>query len=313
MAGDKYNEQRLKLSYKSIDENYCYGNFGDFKIIIMNKNGYVNVTNLCIQSNKNDLSTKIYKEYKKLKIAKLYLNEISETENINKEDLTIRVKLGNQLIIGIYVHPLLIIHIAQWLCVKFALQVSKIIINFYVKEKEQKSIIVDKNNKIDKMTHKINKILAENKKQTKKINKLLCQNENLFDQNENITDKLEVISNDRVVNSKDSDNQHKLIIIKNNSKKEEYEYTVLRVLNKSYNIRLMNHKCRYPKMKILTIIKYSPNSINLWIRIKETLTSKPKKTSVCNNKFNLAKRYSEKELINDINRIHNERLNVTDL
>lgn len=195
---------------------------------------------------------------------------------------------------------------------------QKIINNYYVKEKEkkikeQKLIIKENEDKIDKLSHKINEILVENKKQTKKINKLLSRNENLFDQNENITDKLELISNDRVINSKDSNNQHKLIIIKNNSEESDYEYTVLRILNKSYNIRLMNHKYRYPKMKILTIIKYSPNSINLWIRIKDTLTSKPKKITVCNNKFNLVNKYSEKDLIRDINKIHNERLDVTNL
>lgn len=125
MSINKSCDQILKLSYTAIDEEFCYGKFGNFRIIIMTKNGYVNATNLCTQANKNELSTKTYKEWKKLKISKSYLEEVSKTENISKKDLTCRIKTGNQIIIGIYIHPLLITQIAQWLCVKFALQVSK--------------------------------------------------------------------------------------------------------------------------------------------------------------------------------------------
>lgn len=72
--------------------------------------------------------------------------------------------------------------------------------------------------------------------------------------------------------------------------------------------RLNNHKNKHPDMKILKIIAYSPNGMNLWIRVKEKLAEcKKRKINVAGCKFNLRKKYTEEELLDDIVDIHNER------
>jgi hypothetical protein len=67
-------------------------------------------------------------------------------------------------------------------------------------------------------------------------------------------------------------------------------------------------------MKVVMKINYSPNSMNLWNRIKKKLGSgKNKKINIDNCKFNLMKKYTEKTLIDDVKDLHNERLNHEDI
>ena len=61
-------------------------------------------------------------------------------------------------------------------------------------------------------------------------------------------------------------------------------------------------------------ISYSPNSINLWTRIKKKLgTGKSKKIIFDNCKFNLKRGYNEEQLLVDIKNIHDKRLNNEDI
>ena len=42
----------MAIAFEKIDDNYSYGTYDDFKVIIMNSNGYINVTKLCKQYGK---------------------------------------------------------------------------------------------------------------------------------------------------------------------------------------------------------------------------------------------------------------------
>lgn len=105
---------------------------------------------------------------------------------------------------------------------------------------------------------------------------------------------------------------HMLIIIKNNDDPDEYEdeykYHALRVMTGSLNARVSAHKELHPDMEILMTINYSPNSINLWKRIRKNLgTGRNKKIDIDHCQFNLQNNYSIRNLIRDIQDIHNER------
>ena len=154
-----------------------------------------------------------------------------------------------------------------------------------------------------------------------RIKRLLAKNDDLYDQNDEIINKIDMISNDRVVSIGDPNNNHMLVIIKNNDDPEEYDndeimytYHALRVMKKSYKQRLIDHKSRHPNMEIIMRISYSPNSMNLWTRIKKKLgMGKNKKIIFDNCKFNLKRNYSEEQLIEAIKEIHDERLNYNDI
>ena len=58
-------------------------------------------------------------------------------------------------------------------------------------------------------------------------------------------------------------------------------------------------------MDILLEIKYTPNSMNLWGRIKKELNRK--KIDVIWSRFKRLVEYSEKRMIREIQKIHDER------
>ena len=163
------------------------------------------------------------------------------------------------------------------------------------------SIIIKDNKELKKGNKKL---LKDNKNMDKKLRMVLNQNDILYDKQEYLCDKFDDVCNYRVVEGKKNEN-NMLFIIKNNDD-GDYDYTVKRVMRKSACQGLADHKVRYPDMKILLRLDYSPNSMNLWHRIRDALDDKID----CNRcKFNLKDDYTEDELIEDIMEIHNERFN----
>lgn len=221
---------------------------------------------------------------------------------------------------GTYAHPDLIPHIATWASQKFALKVSKIVNEYFIKKelKKLEKEIREKDKTIHELNSKVDTLLVENSKMSKKLGHLFDLNKDMYDQNEDITNKLDVISNDRVVSTKNPNYENGIVVIKNNDDPADYdkgetiyEYSVSRIMKQSYKQKMAMHKASHPNMKVIMRIPYSPNSINLWLRIKQNLgkgKGKGKKIIYNGCKFNLKDGYTEKRLIRDIKKIHNERL-----
>jgi hypothetical protein len=132
---------------------------------------------------------------------------------------------------------------------------------------------------------------------------------------------MDVVTNDRVVTTGSRKDDHTLIIIKRNDDPDEYEddetiyeYSALRVANKSLTGTLARHLERHPDMEILLRITYTPNSMNLWTRVKNELSKgKNKKIDVVHCNFNLHNGYTERKLISRIKQIHRERFDTDDV
>jgi hypothetical protein len=334
MAEIEYADDDIRnIIFEDIDDTYAYGKYGDFDVIIMKDNKYINATKLCKKVNKE------FTNWYRLDQAKNLirtLGTISGTSDLN-DPLVIQIKTeGTNETRGSYVHPKLIPHIASWCSPEFALKVSDIVNEYLIKEaiEEKERLLKKKDDKIDKLSKKIDKqsneistLLSEHKKQNKKINKLLDINDEMYEQNEEILGKISVISNDRVISTEDPDDNHMLIILKNNDEddyddsdedsdddtKVKYMYSALRVMKKTCKSTLERHKVIHPNMEILLRINYSPNSINLWKRIKNKLTQRRHpKIEVSGCRFNILDNYDEDSLINTIREIHNERLKYDD-
>ncbi|AUV58908.1 hypothetical protein [Bandra megavirus] len=234
---------------------------------------------------------------------------------------------------GTYVHPELIIHVASWCSIEYALKVSKIMIQYHAKEEVEKRelLLKKKDDKIDKLSKKLDTLIVNNKelldnnqellqkneKMDNRIKRLVKKNDEIYNINQDMLGKIDVISNDRVVKGRSSDD-HMFVIVKNNDDPNEYdedediyEYSAFRLMKKSYKIRMSEHLERHPDMEIVLKISHSPNSMNLWNRIKTKLGKKKITYSGCN--FNLEDDYTENKLVRDIKKIHNERLDTDDI
>nr|WBF70376.1 SET domain protein [Megavirus caiporensis] len=334
---DKYDNDNdfRNVIFENINDEYALGKFGDLEVVMMRENGYVNATNLCKKCGKdyknwkrNDNSKELEKELiKQLSSGAQNRAREKSSAHYRAAEVTHTVKGGKLTIIrGTYVHPKLIIHIASWCSTEYAMKVSDIVTEYHAKEEIEKRelLLKKKDDKIDKLSkkldrqnNKIDELLQKNEKMDNRIKRLVKKNDEIYNINQDMLGKIDVISNDRVVKGRSSDD-HMFVIVKNNDDPNEYdedediyEYSAFRLMKKSYKIRMSEHLERHPEMEIVLKISHSPNSMNLWNRIKTKLGKKKITYSGCN--FNLEDDYTENKLVRDIKKIHNERLDTDDI
>ena len=171
----KYGKDIREICFEKINDDFSYGCYGGFKVIIMMKNGYINCTHLCKYIADKTGSKKPFGHWTTNNNAKALIKEVSSQCGIQHGDL-MHIIAGGQITVirGTYVHPDLVPHIASWASPKFAIKVSRIVNEFLAKEEKDKRerLLQKKNDKIDEL-------IMRSKEQNKKINKLLEGNEEL--------------------------------------------------------------------------------------------------------------------------------------
>lgn len=315
----KYKDNDVRnIIFKEINNNFAYGKLKEFKVILMIKNGYINASKLCLDGGKK------LKHWLENNNSKKLIDDFGKILGLTRDELLIKVNGGRLTkISGTYVHSNLITHIASWCNTNYAFFVSTVVNEYHVKQatEEKDKLLKKKDDKIDKMSKKIDILLTKNQKMDGRIKRLLQKNDELYDQNVETHNKLDSMSNERVPYSGKLKYEHTFAIIENNNDSDEYDddeeiydFHVFRTMNKSYDGLIRRHKERHPNMKVIFKINYSPNSIHLWNIIKERLASgSKKKIDLSGCKFNLVDGYTKKELIKNINNIHNERLDYDDI
>jgi hypothetical protein len=194
------NMSLTDIIFEFIDtkKEYARGKYGEFEVIIMKKNGYVNATKLCKEKGKR------FDHWLENKSSKELVSEVKKSSPGIPGDAIIKITGGNILEVrGTYVHPDLVPHIASWISPVFALKVSKIVNEYIIQEykytlskqeKEiliQKGIIEKKKGKITTLMEKLDKISEQNEKILKKNDNLKTMVSGLQIQNDGLADKLD--------------------------------------------------------------------------------------------------------------------------
>lgn len=91
------------IEFESINDEYCKGKYGEFNVIMMKKNGYINVTDMCQYISKITQSKKTLKHWNENKFAKELIDEVSSSAGIPADAIRIVPKVPNELR-GTYVH-----------------------------------------------------------------------------------------------------------------------------------------------------------------------------------------------------------------
>src|SRR5438477_1637491 len=111
-------------SYEQIYKSYWYAKYGEFKIILHQELGYVNATQLCKTYNKQFYNWYANKGVK----AMVIVLAARQTPPLIADNMMITVKGGSgphtKIVVGSYVHPVLIPHIMSWMDAAFANVVS---------------------------------------------------------------------------------------------------------------------------------------------------------------------------------------------
>ena len=135
------------IIFQDINDQYAYGKYIDFTVIIMKSNGYVNATKLCDGTNKR------FRHWLENTKTKEYIEYYSKKTPAGKAATPIMViNNGDQLSSGTYLCKELIPALCQWISVEFYDRVQQIIneyaINEFKKSIENKDrIISEKSNK----------------------------------------------------------------------------------------------------------------------------------------------------------------------
>ena len=300
------------IVFEHINEKYAYGAYGDFKVIMMKKNSYINATKLCSEHNKQlkhwlenkngkDLIDEVKKDINHSKSSTVAYPAVEKNGdmNTNNEEIEpiITIKGGNkklQLITGTYVHPLLIPHIASWISPVFAIKVSKIVNEFLITEYKNKLLekdkkLMEKENENLSLMNKMDLMLKKMDEQTKQMKE---ETRELKEQNNKQMDKLSElqITVNKISNKLDScahmpDNNElsdRFVVMKS-----DVDYYVIRAQDRNiYNAIKRQEDKGYKRIKDLIESESIPNSIYLWNTIKDELI-KEKKIKTFRNTFNL--------------------------
>ena len=92
--------------------------------IICITDGYINATKLCKNNGKE------WKEYKRLTSTKEFINQLEGQCRIPTDLLIRTVTTGPNNLRGTFTHPLISIHLAQWISAETAVYVSDLVFRF---------------------------------------------------------------------------------------------------------------------------------------------------------------------------------------
>ena len=63
------------IAFEYISDEYCYGKYGDFNVIMMKKNGYINATKMCRDISEQTESKKEFRNWKENKSVRDRIKE----------------------------------------------------------------------------------------------------------------------------------------------------------------------------------------------------------------------------------------------
>ena len=312
------NNPLKDIAFEDINDEYCYGQYADFKVIMMKKNGYINATKMCKYISDEINVKKQFVDWNRTQQAKELMDASSNATGYPVASLTITIGTSDPkiaVIRGTYANPKLIPHIASWASPKFAVRISDIVTEYFNKKELEKHerLLKKKDDKIDELKAMMKEQSEEIKKQTEKIDNLLHKNKKISrklshvrDQNSELIDKIDNISENRVVDPPNEMDKQEFIIMRDDSDDAERtkKYYAIRTKSRSAKSAIKKYQLEHEDSTILINIKYNPNSINLWDRVKAKLD---KKIRIRINNFGLRKGYTEEQLIDDINELNDEK------
>jgi hypothetical protein len=319
-----YEEKLSSIIQEPINDEYGWGCYGDFRVIIRSKDGFINATKLCALH-----KSKRFDHWLANKGSQQLIEYMKAVPRIPGTDITQTVEGGNlPLITGTYVHPHLAPHIASWVSPEFAVKVSQIVNNYIVRDyKEQVRV---KDDKIDELSRKIDQQSEENKRQSEEMKKqseeihLLLEGSNRLERNldvanENIVCALVTsgrvsersVPLDRVAPSK----KEQFVVIDLNKPGLQLPYCVIRGQDAYAQACITRKRRLYPELRMVVQLVDHPNSVELWnavkIRMGGNMLFFPK-----TNRFRL-ENVTEKEFVEAVHscdaekrRLHQEMLDV---
>ena len=142
------------------DNDFYWGNYGNFKVLIMKSNGYINATKLCQDGGKE------FSNWKQNYSSKALMNALENSEHLRGipgTKITILNLSGIPEVRGTYVHLHLVPHIGSWISPEYAVKVGEVMTAYHKREEVEKNAklraeIFEKDDKISKLEKMLTRI-----------------------------------------------------------------------------------------------------------------------------------------------------------
>ena len=263
--------QRItKLAYESIDDTYSHAEYGDFKVIMNIKTGYINATKLCADGGKR------FDHWSANKSSQELTEEVKKNLPEFREALITDNSYG--LTRGTYSHPDLIPHIASWVSPKFAIKVSKIVNEFLIREREEviRRLTGEKSELIQMLEESNKRRENEHKESLKIYNDMMAQHhkthnhiEELQTTLDTVNSRIEIVVDEVVPPSIRVELHEEIGIMELNDSTSKYTHKVFCRQNKSANNAKNRILRDYPQATLFREINPSPNSKNFLHNLKD--------------------------------------------
>ncbi|GFU20143.1 putative KilA-N domain-containing protein 006L [Trichonephila clavipes] len=283
------------ICYEQIKDNFYYGLFGDFRLVIDKNTGCFNATKLCQLDGKQfynwtrlERSKNLMKYFETKSRPSDVRSGVYEVKGDNNDAL-------NKQITGQYVRQELILDIASWISVESYVRCHRVILNYFVNEYKT----MDKN----EFEGKLRASSDFNDKMKEKDKEINDQAEKVS----TIQHKLEVSVEDRAPQPAKKSKRERFVLLKRND--ETYPYYAIRAQNAHVKTALKKQSSCYKQVSILLDLSCHPNSKTLYERIRAELKKKGVTFNIC--AISLAdSAVKEEELVKAMKAINDEKRDV---
>jgi len=281
-----------ELIHEPLNEEYGWGKYGDFKVLIRKKDGYINASKLCKDGGKK------FNDWSRMQSSEKFIEEFKGSAGHHVEPIEVNMA-GLYETRGTYAHPLIIPHIASWISAEFAFRVSHIVNDHLVRE--YRETIRVKDTTIDELSRKIDNLTSINLDQTS----MLEQHRRMLQaMNENVIESVSALHkvSDKSVPFERLPNQltEQLVILHIGD--EDYE--AIRAQSKYVQNKIRTTCRENPGARVVTQMQLRPNSRELWIAVRSELESAD--IQVRGTRFTMT-RDREPWLINTLNKCNSEK------
>jgi hypothetical protein len=282
-----------EIGFHPIKDNFCYGYYGPFRVIIDKQDGFVNATKLCNEGGKNYYDWIRNKTAKELILAlerskfadsiadyspstsQVVANDVSrwvsrrvQTENISEAD---------RLISGTYCNPLLIPHIACWVSPSFALMVSEIVNYFFIEEMRAKVRVSEEAANQLLFDLQQSTLQLEDAKEIASTTQMALVSSiednglllNSMSVKQEVVDKLEEDVCEKICERQVWASTHAFTVLKLNADNSRRPYYVIRCQRRRLSGSIKKMRQKFPASEVIYQQRKVPNAINLYCRLKQ--------------------------------------------
>ena len=155
-----------KLAYEKITDKYYRAKYLGMECIMDISNGFINGTNFCLSArNKTKILSNYINRTRYKFMVPYYMSNITNYSS----DLFIKVTQGIKEIRGTYLHPILFLDLAIWICPAAYIKATKIISNALIKDSKSDE------DRLSILEEKLEFALKQNEKSEKRAEELMVR------------------------------------------------------------------------------------------------------------------------------------------